>query len=157
MNRTNQIILGGVVIVIIGSGIGLAMRHNNPMTPSKSSNTSSKGQSSTSSSNTSVSTSTTNSSSTTNISITTNDSSASQTAITVSKGTHVNLTFKVDSDGVYHGGLQFKSTDPSIDTGGIKPGASKTVSFVADKPFDFTPYWFESGVKKDYLISITVQ
>ena len=157
MNRTNQIVLAVVVIVLIGGGVVLAMRHTSDKTASKASSSSSKGQSSTSSSNTSVSTSTTNSSSTTSISISANDTSASQTAISVSKGTHVNLTFKVDSDGVYHGGLEFKSTDPSIDTGGIKPGDSKMVSFVADKSFDFTPYWYQSGVKKDYLISITVQ
>jgi len=155
MNRTNQVVLGIVAVVIIGSGVVLATRHTSPTSSTKSSTTPGKSQSSTS--NTSVSTSTTNSSSTADISITTNDNSASQTAITVSKGTHVNLTFKVDSDGVYHGGLQFKSTDPTIDTGGIKPGASKTVSFVADKSFDFTPYWYQSGVKKNYLISVTVQ
>jgi len=155
MNRTNQVVLGIVAVVIIGSGVVLATRHTSPTSSTKSSTTPGKSQSSTS--NTSVSTSTTNSSSTADISITTNDNSDSQTAITVSKGTHVNLTFKVDSDGVYHGGLQFKSTDPTIDTGGIKPGASKTVSFVADKSFDFTPYWYQSGVKKNYLISVTVQ
>jgi len=155
MNRTNQVVLGIVAVVIIGSGVVLATRHTSPTSSTKSSTTPGKSQSSTS--NTSVSTSTTNSSSTADISITTNDDSASQTAITVSKGTHVNLTFKVDSDGVYHGGLQFKSTDPTIDTGGIKPGTSKTVSFVADKSFDFTPYWYQSGVKKNYLISVTVQ
>jgi len=155
MNRTNQVVLGIVAVVIIGSGVVLATRHTSPTSSTKSSTTPGKSQSSTS--NTSVSTSTTNSSNTADISITTNDNSASQTAITVSKGTHVNLTFKVDSDGVYHGGLQFKSTDPTIDTGGIKPGASKTVSFVADKSFDFTPYWYQSGVKKNYLISVTVQ
>jgi len=155
MNRTNQVVLGIVAVVIIGSGVVLATRHTSPTSSTKSSTTPGKSQSSTS--NTSVSTSTTNSSNTADISITTNDNSASQTAITVSKGTHVNLTFKVDSDGVYHGGLQFKSTDPTIDTGGIKPGASKTVSFVADKSFDFTPYWYQSGIKKNYLISVTVQ
>lgn len=152
MNRNSKIILGVVVVIIIVSAVALAMHHSK-MTAS----TSSSQPATTTPPASSTTTPSSSSTSTTNISITANDSSASQTDITVNKGAKVNLTFKVDSDGVYHGGLEFKSTDPAIDSGGIKPGDSKTISFVADKSFSFTPYWYESGVKKDYMINVNVQ
>jgi len=41
-------------------------------------------------------------------------------------------------------------------SGGIAPGNSKAVTFIADHSFTFQPYWFQSGVKKDYLVTVTV-
>lgn len=92
-----------------------------------------------------------------NFTIHAEDNEADKEVITVSKGSKVNLTFAVDDSGVYHGGLQFKSTDPAIDSGPIDPGKAKTVSFTADHSFSFTPYWYASQVKKDYQIQVQVQ
>jgi hypothetical protein len=58
---------------------------------------------------------------------------------------------------VYHGGLEFKGDTTSIDSGSIAPGASKTITFVADQSFNFIPYWYQSQVKKDYMIAVKVQ
>jgi hypothetical protein len=85
-----------------------------------------------------------------------NDAGADHETIAVGKGTKVNLKFDVDEKGVYHGGLDFKSTDPAVDSGPIDTGESKSVSFTADKSFSFTPYWYRSGVKKDYVIAVQV-
>jgi hypothetical protein len=85
-----------------------------------------------------------------------NDDSADHETISVMKGAKVSLTFSVDESGVYHGGLEFKSTDPQIDSGAIAPGESKAVTFTADKPFSFQPYWYASQVKKDYLVNVKV-
>ena len=90
-----------------------------------------------------------------NVTITTNDSSASQTTIGVSKGAAVTMTFKVSSEGTYHGGLQFKSTNPNLSTGVIKPGGSATLKFTADHSFDFKPYWAD-GTSKNYMITIKI-
>lgn len=86
-----------------------------------------------------------------------NDNGADRETISVSKGQAVQLTFNVDQGGVYHGGLQFVSTDPSLDTGPIDPGEAKTVSFTANKSFSFTPYWYANHVQKDYQIQVSVQ
>lgn len=85
-----------------------------------------------------------------------NDSGADHESITVKKNATVSITFAVDASGVYHGGLEFKSVDPGLDSGPIAPGTSKTISFSATKSFSFQPYWYASGVKKDYLIQINV-
>lgn len=84
-----------------------------------------------------------------------NDESADLTTLNVKKGDKITVTFKVDTNNVYHGGLEFKSD--VVSSKAIKPGDSDTVTFTADKSFDFTPYWYQSGVKKDYLISVKVQ
>jgi archaellum component FlaF (FlaF/FlaG flagellin family) len=91
------------------------------------------------------------------VTVTATDDNADHTTISIKKGASVKLTFKVSQDGVYHGGLQFKSTDPAIDSGPIAPGKTKTITFTANKSFSFQPYWYASGVKKDYLITINVQ
>jgi hypothetical protein len=67
----------------------------------------------------------------------------------------VELTFNVSASNVYYGGLDFKA--PTIDSGTIYAGASKTISFKADQSFEFTPYWPSSGVKKNYTIRVNVQ
>jgi len=89
--------------------------------------------------------------------ITANDNSASLTNITVSKGVQVTINFNVSAQGTYYGGLQFKNDELGIDSGGIKTGESGKVVFTATKSFDLTPYWYQSGVKKDYKITITVE
>lgn len=89
--------------------------------------------------------------------ISANDNNADHEMITVKKGAKVSLTFAVQTNNVYHGGLQFKSTDPVLDSGPIAPGSSKTVTFTADKSFSFQPYWYASGVKKDYQIMVSVE
>lgn len=145
----NKKILGIIVIIVVlvgGAGIYLAKhtKKDTNNTPSNSGNTPSTGTLS-------------SDSMTPSFTITATDDSADHEAISVKKGAKVNLTFKVSTSGVYHGGLQFKSTDPAIDSGPIAPGNSKTVTFTADKSFSFQPYWYASQVKKDYLITVTVQ
>jgi hypothetical protein len=84
-----------------------------------------------------------------------NDLTANPKNITVEKGAKVTLIFQVDTQNVYYGGLDFRSS--VVDTGTINSGESKTVSFTALASFDFTPYWPASGVKKDYKINILVE
>ena len=44
-----------------------------------------------------------------------------------------------------------------VDTGAIRPGESKTISFVADSTFSLVPYWPASNRKKSYTVKVTVQ
>lgn len=83
------------------------------------------------------------------------DSGASLTTIQVKKGTSVDITFKVKSAGVYYGGLDFRSS--VVNSGTIKPGESKTISFTTEDSFDFVPFWPASNVRKPYTISIKVE
>jgi hypothetical protein len=139
------IIIAIVAIVIVGTGAYLLMHkkdsNNNP--PANNTSDSSKALS--------------DMGMNPSFTITAKDDSADHEMIAVQKDAKVTLTFKVSSDGVYHGGLQFKSTDPQIDSGPIAPGASKTVTFTATKSFSFQPYWYASGVKKNYLVTVEVQ
>lgn len=92
-----------------------------------------------------------------NVTIQANDTNASMEAINAVNGQTVNITFAVSTEGTYHGGLEFKSTDPAIDSGPIAEGSSKTVSFIATKSFKFTPFWYQSGVQKDYFVTVNVK
>lgn len=83
------------------------------------------------------------------------DGGATQERIEVAKGTEVQLTFKVKTENVYYGGLDFRS--PVVNTGTILPGASKTVIFTANSSFDFTPYWPASNIQKGFVVKIIVQ
>lgn len=149
MNK-KAIITVVLVIVVVGGGVVLATHKSDD----KTSTSNSQSTSSTSSSNaTGALTSTSMSPAFT---IKANDDGADHENISVMKGAKVSLTFTVDQQGVYHGGLEFKSIDPSIDSGAIAPGDSKTITFTADKSFSFQPYWYASQVKKDYLINIKV-
>lgn len=87
--------------------------------------------------------------------ITADDSAATPNSITVSSGTKVNLTFKVKSENVYYGGLDFRSS--VINTGPILPGGQKTVSFTADQSFTVNAFWPSSGVQKATNVRIIVQ
>lgn len=91
------------------------------------------------------------------VSVTANDISASPENLTVQKGAKVTITFNVSEQGTYHGGLDFKNTDLGLDSGSIAPNKSGKLTFTADKSFDLTPYWYQSGIKKDYLVSVHVQ
>jgi cytoskeletal protein RodZ len=88
-------------------------------------------------------------------SVTGSDTKASLTSITVAKGTPVTITFTVDANNTYHGGLDFRSS--VISTGTILPGKSKSVSFTATTSFAFTPYWPATNTKKPYVISVLVK
>lgn len=84
-----------------------------------------------------------------------NDENANLKTLDVKKGDAITVKFNVEENEVYHGGLEFKSD--VVNSQPIKPGSSDTVSFTADKSFDFTPYWYQSSIKKDYLIHVQVQ
>lgn len=69
--------------------------------------------------------------------------------ITVSKGTHVKITFIVRTINVYYGGLDFRSSE--FKTESTKPGNSVTVEFTANSPLIITSYWPLTGVSKANL------
>lgn len=141
MNK--KLIIGIVVAIAVAGGVVLAMNSSNKDETSSTASTANQ--------NTASSTTPTG----TDFTINANDTSADIESVSVKKGDTIKVTFKVDQSGVYHGGLQFKSDVVSSE--GIAPGQSGTVTFVADKSFNFTPYWFQGQVKKDYLISVKVQ
>jgi hypothetical protein len=83
------------------------------------------------------------------------DTKANLTTITVAKGTPTTITFAVDANNTYHGGLDFRSAQ--LSTGTILPGKSKTISFTATTTFSFTPYWPATNTKKPYVITVVVK
>ncbi len=93
--------------------------------------------------------------STKSFTVTGSDNQADLTNITVNKGDMVMLTFKVDPNNTYHGGLDFRSS--VVNSGTIAPGASKMVMFTAASSFSFIPYWPASNIRKPYTININVQ
>jgi hypothetical protein len=154
----NKKVIAGIVLLVVIATVAFVMFGGKKDSKSNSTNTSTTNTTSTQSNNTpAAATDLTSDSMTPSFTITANDDSADHETVTVKKGAKVNLTFAVEKSGVYHGGLQFKSDDPQIDSGPIAPGDSKTVTFTADKSFSFTPYWYASGVKKNYMINVTVQ
>ncbi len=88
-------------------------------------------------------------------SVAADDSGATPAAITVPKGTIVQITFNVAATNVYYGGLDFRSN--VVNSGTVYSGQSKTISFTANESFSFTPYWPASSIAKDYKINVTVQ
>ncbi len=88
-------------------------------------------------------------------SVTGSDTKANLTSIAVTKGAQVTVTFTVDANNTYHGGLDFRSS--VVSTGAILPGKSKTVNFTATTSFAFTPYWPATNTKKPYVISVIVK
>lgn len=93
---------------------------------------------------------------TSQVNITANDTTATPQSVTVKKGAKVAITFNVSTRGTYHGGLEFKNTELGLDSGSIPEGQSGKLTFTADKSFQLTPYWYQSGVKKDYMVSVNV-
>lgn len=76
--------------------------------------------------------------------------------VTVPKDAIVNITFKVRTQNVYYGGLDFRST--KFNTGTVKPGGETTVQFTADESFTYTSYWPVSNRKKaDGTINVQIQ
>jgi hypothetical protein len=145
-----------VAVLIVGGG-AFALTKNNDSKDNKSTSSSTKSSNTTdtaskpASSDNQASTATTG----TDFTINANDDTADLKTLNVKKGDTIKVTFKVDTNNVYHGGLEFKSD--VVSSKPIQPGDSDTVTFTADKSFDFTPYWYQSSVKKDYLISVKVQ
>ena len=74
------------------------------------------------------------------------DVSLSPATIEVSKGDTVRITFKVRSERVSFGGLDFRSD--YFTTNKISPGSTGNVEFTADKSFTFVSYWPGSNVQK---------
>lgn len=72
----------------------------------------------------------------------------------VKRGTRVNLTFRVMSDNVFSGGLEFRS--PLISTGPILRGQSKTITFVIKESLVFIPYGVSPQTQKPYSIRLNV-
>lgn len=153
----NKKVIAGVALVVVIAIVGFVLFGGNK---DKKSNTNTNGTTTNTGEQNNTNTpaaALTSDSMTPSFTIVANDDSADHEAIKVKKDAKVTLTFTVEKSGVYHGGLQFKSDDPQIDSGPIAPGDSKSVTFTADKGFSFTPYWYASGVKKNYIIDVTVQ
>lgn len=148
----NKAIIITMIIVVGALVVGAYKTLNKENSSANSQNSSITTQSSQSNQSTSVQT--TNGE--TNVSLSVDDNTSSQTTISVSRGTKVNITFNV-ADGTDDGGLQFKSDDGSVDSGRIKPGESKTVSFTAEKSITIKPYAPYSQIKKNYTVKVNVQ
>jgi plastocyanin len=154
----NKAIIAVVAVVVIAGGAFLLMKQSG----NKDANSSSSQTSSSSSAQKSDVTAKTAPPADTSVAsapvdIIANDTSASPDAITVKKGDTITINFKVSSAGTYHGGLEFKSTDPAVDSGPIAQGSTGKVTFTATKSFKFTPYWYQSSVQKDYFVTVNVQ
>lgn len=143
-----MVVVGAAVVVVAAGLVAYGVTHKAKSSTSTPSNNSSHSSGSGTLSSTSM---------TPSFMINANDSGADHETVSVKKGASVSIMFMVETSGTYHGGLQFVSTDPAIDSGPIAPGASKTVTFTANKSFSFQPYWYASQIKKDYLITVTVQ
>jgi len=61
------------------------------------------------------------------------------TPLSFEKNAEVTITFKVRSQNVYFGGLDFRS--PKFSTNKVAPGGSASVSFTADQAFTISSYW----------------
>lgn len=144
-----------VAVVVLGGGAFALVKHNDNKDNESGKSASSSSQSKTGSSDSAKSTASQSATTGTDFTINANDETADVKTLNVKKGDTITVTFKVDTNNVYHGGLQFQSD--VVSSKPIKPGDSDTVTFTADKSFDFTPYWYQSQVKKDYVISVKVQ
>ena len=78
------------------------------------------------------------------------------TELAVKKDTPTKLTIQVRSNGVYFGGLSFRSDKYDLNSGGVKPGAEKTMDFTAAANFKLSSYWYLSNRWKGDL-SIKVE
>ena len=66
--------------------------------------------------------------------------------ISVEQNGEVTITFEVDPDETYYGGLDFRSN--KFDSPDVPPGETWSVTFIADNEFTITSYWPSSNVKK---------
>lgn len=146
-------VIAVVVVAILGLG-GFALTHHSSDKPATSSSNTTKHSDNSTPAN-STDTNTSSAPTGTDFTINANDESADVETVNVKKGDAIKITFKVDTNEVYHGGLEFKSD--VVSSKPIQPGNSDTVTFTADKSFDFTPFWYQSSIQKDYLIHVNVQ
>lgn len=142
-----------IVIILTAGGVGFALK-NNKKEPAASQNTSQPTSQSTSEPEQQTTSEPQTAATKTNFTVNATDDSADVMTLNVKKGDKITVTFNVKQDGVYHGGLEFRSD--VVSSGPIKPGGSKTVTFTADQSFDFIPYWYQSNVQKGYMISVKV-
>jgi cytoskeletal protein RodZ len=157
----NKWIIAVVVVVILGAG-GFFLA-NNSKDSANNTKTNTTSDTTTAPSHTPAKTNTDTSANTsqpaattsTSFTINANDETADVKTLNVKKGDTIKVTFNVTQNETYHGGLEFRSD--VVNSKPIKTGASDTVTFTADKSFDFVPYWYQSQIKKDYVISVKVQ
>lgn len=67
------------------------------------------------------------------------DTALMPSKISVKKGNVIQLTFEVDEENVYYGGLDFRSD--YFNTGTVLPGNRQMVEFIADESFEYKSYW----------------
>ncbi len=156
-----SVIIGVAALIIVIGGVLLLYKGKTPSYKSSNTNTTAGSYGASKTSTGTSNQSTTGSSSaigaTESFTVTANDDSSTPETITAKKGDTVKLTLVVSKQGTYHGGLEFKSTDPAVDSGSIAEGDQKTISFTATKSFKFTPYWYQSNIQKDYFVAVNVQ
>lgn len=90
-----------------------------------------------------------------NFTVVADEAVATPSSITAIKGATVNLTIQVKTEGVYYGGIDYRSS--VVNSGTIYAGQSKTVTFTANQSFTLIPFWPSSGVEKQSKINIVVQ
>jgi hypothetical protein len=90
-----------------------------------------------------------------NFTVVADEAVATPSSITATKGAMVHLTIQVKSEGVYYGGIDYRSN--VVNSGTIYAGQSKTITFTADSSFTLIPYWPSSGVPKQSRIDVIVQ
>jgi len=66
--------------------------------------------------------------------------------VSVPKGTQVSITFRVKTENVYYGGLDFRSSQ--FQNASALPGQLASVSFIANNSFLITSYWPNTGQRK---------
>jgi outer membrane biosynthesis protein TonB len=87
--------------------------------------------------------------------VTADETVATPSSVTVKKGAMVHLTIQVKTEGVYYGGIDYRSS--VVNSGTIYAGQTKMITFTADQSFTLVPYWPSSGVQKQSKINIVVQ
>lgn len=142
-----------IVVAVLGVGAFALSKSSSPAKPTTTA--SSTTPKTTSTPKTTNQTATANTATATSFTVNANDESADLTTLNVKKGDQITVTFKVDNNEVYHGGLEFRSD--VVSSKPIKTGGSDTVTFTADKSFDFTPFWYQSNIQKAYLVHVVVQ
>lgn len=70
-------------------------------------------------------------------------------SLSVQAGVTVKITFKVRSENVYFGGLDFRGC--ATQSPSVPPGGTTTVQFTPGQSCSITSYWPASGIQKDTL------
>ncbi|HSH31313.1 MAG TPA: hypothetical protein VK963_01460 [Candidatus Saccharimonadales bacterium] len=154
----NKFVLIGLIAatVLAGGAAYVASQRSRPPRPAASDQSGNTSQGSVSVTSKSTTKTTVNGQTKTtiapvDITITASDTGASPTTVTVVKGAEVTLTFKVSPNS---GGLEFRSDDPSLTTGLIRSGQSKTLQFSANQSVKFTPYRPSGDRLEGYAVQI---